>query len=167
MYQPYPDAAQMPADQRPPAPAPVRRAVMVMYAGAAASLLRAIADLVTRTELNSFVAARSRAAAVHLTASQTSATTNAALAVAVVIGIIGVGLWIFIARAAGKGSKAARVTGTVLFGLDTLALLVAPPDVGLSGPVLPKIFTVVVWLAGLVVVILLWLRSSRAFFRGE
>jgi hypothetical protein len=167
MYQPYPGEAQLPGEQRPPAPAPVRRAVMVMYAGAAASLLRAIADLVTRTELKNFVAARSRAAAVHLNASQISAATNVALAVAVVVGVISIGLWIFIARAAGKGSKAARITGTVLFGLDTLSLLVAPPDVGVSGPVLPKIFTGIVWLAGLVVVILLWQRRSRAFFRDE
>jgi len=40
MYQPYPGSdTQLPPAQRSPAPASVRNAVTVMYAGAAASLL--------------------------------------------------------------------------------------------------------------------------------
>jgi hypothetical protein len=35
MYQPYPGQTEMPQAQRPPAPAAVRNAVKVMYAGAA------------------------------------------------------------------------------------------------------------------------------------
>jgi hypothetical protein len=40
MYQPYPGATEMPAVQRPLAPKPVRSAVVIMYAGAAVSLVR-------------------------------------------------------------------------------------------------------------------------------
>jgi hypothetical protein len=186
MDQPYPDGAQKPRAQQSlgarqkagaqqpsgpqqpptPAPGPVRSAVMSMYAGAAASVVLVIADLVTRAELRSYIASRSRTAGAHPTASQITATTTTALAAGVVVGVISIGLWIFIARAAGKGSNRARITGTVLFGLDTVALLAGPPDIGVSGPTWPKIFTGLVWVAGLVAVILLWRRSSRAFFTG-
>lgn len=87
---------------------------------------------------------------------------------AVGLGVISIGLWIFIARAASNGSGGARIAGSVLFGLDTIALLAGPPELSLAGaqPVAARICTGIVWLAGLGAVILLWQRSSTAFFRG-
>ena len=46
MYQPH-RTAQLPEPQRPPAPAPVRTAVKVMYAGAAANLIYALVFIAT------------------------------------------------------------------------------------------------------------------------
>ena len=56
------------------------------------------------------------------------------MAFAVVIGILAVGLWIWMARANAKGRTWARVVASVLFGLNTLSVLlaVARPHVGLS-----------------------------------
>jgi hypothetical protein len=168
MYQPYPGSAEMSTSQRPPAPPAVRRAVVLMYAGAAVSLIRVVADVATRGELRAFVASRSQNSAVHLTASKISAAADVELVIAVAVGIISIGLWIFIARASRGGSTGARVTGTVLFGLDTLALLAGPMDVGIAGgqPALARVGTGAVWLLGLAVVVLLWQRRSSAFFRG-
>lgn len=137
-----------------------------MYAGAALSVIRLIADVATRASLRTIIS--SRTASQHLTAAQVSTGANGVLVLAVAIGVISIGLWIFVALASHNGSNAARVAGSVLFGLGTVALLTGPSDLGLAAaqPVLARICTGAVWLAGLGAVILLWQRSSSAFFRG-
>jgi hypothetical protein len=168
MYQPYPGAAEMPAAQRPPAPSPVRRSVVVMYAGAAVSLIRVIVDLATKASLKADIE-KAPHPGVALTASQVNAAVTVSIAAAVVLGLISLALWIVLARASAGGRKWAQVTGSVLFGLDTLALLVGPPGLGVTGdqPALAKLCTAVVWLTGLGAVVLLWQRSSRSFFDGR
>ena len=165
MYQPYPGGADRSAVDRP-TPSPVRQAVLVMYVGAALSVIRVIVVLVTKASLKADIASRAARAAVPLTASQINAAETAAIVFSVVVGVIGAGLWIVNARGSADGQKWAQVTGTVLFGLDTLALLIGPGGLGITGgqPVVDRICTAVVWLAGLSAVVLLWQRSSRGFF---
>jgi hypothetical protein len=115
MYQPYPGGAQMSEAQRPPVPASVRNAVTVMYAGAVASLLYAIVFLATLSATKSAIAKHSP----QLTAGQVNGMQHALMASAVVGGLIGAGLWIFIAWACKGGKSWARITGTVLFGINT------------------------------------------------
>jgi hypothetical protein len=169
MYQPYPGAAETSAVQRPSAPAPVRYAIVVMYVGAGLSLVRVIADLATRASLKTDITTKASHAAVPLTAAQISAAAATAIAVSVVVGLIGAGLWILNARGSAGGRKWAQVTGTVVFGLDTLALLAGPPGSGLTGsqPAADVLCTALIWLAGLAAVVLLWQRSSRSFFSGR
>jgi hypothetical protein len=168
VYQPYPGGPP-PADQRPPAPASVRYAVWLMYAGAAASLLKVTAVLVTWGTVRTAMRLALKNGARHVTPAPTASQLNAGitttLAVVVVTGLIAAGLWIFLARATRSGSGRARVTGTVLFALDTAALLIGPPDVGLrgAGALLARAGTVLVWLAGLGAVVFLWQRESSAF----
>jgi hypothetical protein len=59
--------------------------------------------------------------------------------------------------------------GSVLFGIDTVVLLIGPSDVGLhpAAAILPRIFVGIVWLAGLGAVVFLWQKNSRAFFRAR
>ncbi len=168
MYQPYPGGADTPPVQRPPAPAPVRAAVVVMYAGAAVSVVKVIADLATRASLKADVQ-NAPHGAVPVTASQVNAAVTASIAASVVLGLVSVGLWILNARGSAGGQKWAQVTGTVLFGLDTLALLAGPLGFGLTAnqPVVDRLCTALVWLAGLGAVVLLWQRGSRAFFSGR
>ena len=159
MYQPYPGSAQMPETRRPPAPASVRTAVRFMYAGAAASLVNMIIDLTTLNTTKSAIEKHSP----NLTASQVNAMQHAFTFGWLAGGLIGVGLWIFIARACQSGRSWARITGTVLFGiatLDAVAYLAQP----FAAPV--KIFASVVWLAGLGAVVFLWRGTSNAFFKG-
>lgn len=165
MYQPYPGEAQMPAAQRRLVPAPVRNAATVMYAGAVLSLARLVAVLLTKSSFKSDLE-KTTHGVVRLTAAQLNAEVTVAVVLSVLVGVISIGLWILIARAARDGRKWAQVTGTVLFGLDTLALLAGPPGLGIIGflPALDKLFTALVWLAGLVAVVLLWRGTSRAFF---
>jgi hypothetical protein len=88
---------------------------------------------------------------------------QALVASAIVGGLVGAGLWVFVARACHSGKGWARITGTVLFGIATvqgLSSLVAPEAALVKG------FWLVVWLVGLGAVVLLWQGSSSAFFTG-
>jgi hypothetical protein len=115
---------------------------------------------------------------------------------AIVSCLVPVALWLWMARANGRGRNWARILFTVLFGLATLTVTlisVVPPSViyisfpqsviGTSfvpavgmpfvpglGPVVPVLCGLVVpaltWLAGAAAVCLLWLPASSAYFRS-
>jgi hypothetical protein len=159
MYQSYPGSAQMPEIQRPPAPASVLTAVKFMYAGAAASLILAIIEVVTLKTTKSNFLKHSH----HLTLTQANGLQHALAIGAIAGGVISIAAWIFIARAAGAGKNWARITGTVLFGIatiDAISYLTVPFAV----PV--KVFVFVLWLAGLGAIVFLWRSASGAFFRS-
>ena len=160
MYQPYPAGTQMPELDRPPVPSQVKNAIRAMYAGAAATIVGVIIEILTVGATKTAIEKRSP----HLTASQVSSTQHVLIIGFVISGVIAVGIWIFIARACQNGNGWARITGTVLFCLatvDTIASAAAP----VASPV--KAWWPVIWLAGLVAVIFLWQRASTAFFKGE
>lgn len=159
MYQPYPGSeTQLPPTQRRPAPRTVRNAVTAMYAGAAASLLGIVVEVLTVNATKTAIEKRSPA----MTASQVSSTQHALIAGFVAGGVIAAAVWIFLAIACRRGHGWARITGTALFGLATL-----DTAVGLTVPLASavKIWSVLIWLAGLVAVVFLWRPASTAFFR--
>lgn len=152
-------------------PASVRIAVRLMYLGAAVSLIKAIVDLATLGATRSILVADLRAGArksgLSTPAGSLSSGATATLVTAFVLGLIGVGLWVLVARASGRGRDWARATGSVLFGLGTLALLIGPPDVGIRGPETAgtRIFAAIIWLIGLAAVVFLWQKDSSAFLK--
>jgi hypothetical protein len=159
MYQPYPTGAEMPEIQRPPVPSQVTNAVKVMYAGAVASLLGIVIDIITVNVTKSAIEKHSP----HLTASQLNTTQHSLIAGSAIGGVIAAALWIFIARNCLAGKNWARLVGTVLFAIctiDTAGAGIAP----LAGAV--KLWEAVVWLIGLTAVVLLWRRPSSEFFTG-
>jgi hypothetical protein len=161
MYQPYPTSGQMPAPQRPPVPNSVQTAVKLMYAGAALSLIELIVGLTTIGSLKSAIITAGKKAGKHYTATQVHSLEVTSVALGVIVGLIAIGLWLWMARASAGGHNYARIVGTVLFALNTLSLLanLARPHVGLS-----LVFTVLVWLVGLGAVIMLWRRESGEYF---
>lgn len=159
MYQPYPTGTQMPEPQRPPVPPQVANAVKAMYAGAAATVVGIVIEILTVNSTKAAIRKRSP----HLTASQVNASQHVLIIGFVIGGLIALAAWIILARACRDGKPWARITGTVLFGLATVDMIgsaVAPVAVAV------KAWWPVVWLAGLVAVIFLWQRASTAFFRG-
>jgi hypothetical protein len=157
MYQPYPSGAQMPEPQRPAPPPPVQMAVKLMYAGAALSAIDLIVGLVTIGSLKSAI----KKADPTFTSSQVHTAEVGLVAFTVIIGLIGIGLWIWMALANNSGKSWARIIGTVLFGLNTLfvVLSLVRPHASLG-----LVFGLVVWLAGLGAVILLWRPESSQYF---
>jgi hypothetical protein len=162
MYPRYP-GSDRPEPEPPRPPTTVRAAVVLMIAGAAASLGAGITALLTRSSLRHALAQTHA----HPTGSALTATVNAMTLMAVVLAIISVGLWLFVARGCQKGTKSARTTGTVLFGLDTLDLLIGPFGLHAAGVDATKILSGIVWLIGAATVALLWQRASTAFFHDE
>ena len=162
MYQPYPTSGEQPPEpQRPPIPSSVQTAVKFMYAGAALSLLELIVGVATIGSLKTAIQQAGQRAGKHYTSTQIHQLEVESVIFAVIVGVIAIGLWIWMARANQAGHSYARITGTVFFGLNTLFLFLglARPHVGLG-----LLFNLLVWLAGLGAVIMLWRRESGAYF---
>ena len=132
-----------------------------MLAGAAASLGTAIAAAATKSTLRRAL----EQSPAHPAGSALTTTVNAMTVMAVALGVISIGLWLLVARGCRRGSKPARITGTVLFGLDTLGLLIGPEGLHAPGAIATKILSGAVWLIGAGTVALLWQKSSTGFFR--
>ena len=161
-----------PESGRPPVPASVRNAVRLMYLGAAMSLTTVIVNLATeRTTRSAMLSALKagirKSGGVLPTASQFNSGVTDDAGPGVRARPDRAGLWIFVARGSRKGRDWARATASVLFGLDTLAVLIGPPDMGIRGPeaTVARIFAGIVWLIGLTAVVCLWRKDSGAFFK--
>jgi len=159
-YQPYPSGGQPVEPLRPPAPAPVLNAVKLMYAGAAVSTVSLIISLV---DIGGSKAAI-RKARPSLTTAQVNQLNTFIISLAIVSGLVGIALWLWMARANGQGKNWARILSSVLFGLATLDLIGVFSE---PKTVLSLIFPVLTWLIGLGAIWLLWRPESTAFFKPE
>jgi hypothetical protein len=160
-YQPYPTGgAAEPEPQRPAPPTPVLQAVKLMYAGAIVSAVSLIITLVTVGSLKTAI----HNADPSLSASKLHSAEVAAVAVAIIFGLIGIGLWLWMAYANKAGKNWARITATVFFGLDTLSVLTSFRQ---AEPVLSRLISILVWLIGLGAIVLLYQRESSAYFSAS
>jgi hypothetical protein len=159
MYQPYPSGDQQPVTPPGP-PQPVRTAVLLMYAGAALSAIEIIIGLLTISSLKNAIRSRYPG----YTSSQLHTAEVVGVTTVVVIGLIGVGLWLWMAWANGAGKSWARVVASVFFGLNTIDLLtlVARPHATLG-----LALAILVWLVGLGAILLLWQRESSAYYQAR
>jgi hypothetical protein len=169
-YQPYPTGGgsnQM--AQRPPQPSTLRNAVRLMWAGAALSLIGVIITVAFGTKIrnairNAAITANRTDARQHkaqLTAAQIHSLANATFLILIIFGIIGVLLWVWMAWANNRGSSWARVVASVLFALNTIALVF---EVGRASVSLISI--VLGWLIGLAAIILLWNRATTEYINS-
>jgi len=160
MYQPYPagDANPVGPVGRPPAPPSVLNAVKLMYAGAGLSALGLILEFIGLSGLKKAL----KDANPSLTTTQVHSLEVATVAIFAIVGLIGIGLWIWMAFANKAGNNWARIVSSVLFGLDTIFLLLGISRTGLQ---LGNVVSILVWLAGLGAIVFLWRRESSEFFQ--
>lgn len=171
---PYPGGAGAPP--RPPLPETVRRAFLCMLGGAALSAASAV---VTLTQLGQIRSAFEKGLPSDDPAMINSLAT-ATIVVAVVAALVEIGLWLWMAFAAKAGKNYARIVGTVFFGVNASGTLfgtagfVATSHNGATSSTLASSDTtlgqIVAWLmvlVGLAAVVLLWRRSSGAFFKPQ
>ena len=144
----------------------VRAAVKLMYAGAAVSTVNLILIMAMAADIRAYHALLGH----PLTAAQVSRLTAGSITVFIVWSLVPIAVWLWMARACGRGRNWARILSTVLFGVATLDLT-GPfgwPR-GFHGNVVPVAFgptiPVLCWLLGLTVVWLLWHPASRAYFK--
>jgi len=158
MYQPYPSSGKPVEPERPPAPPSVLNAVKLMYVGAAISTVSLVIALIDIGGTKDAI----RKACPSLTATQVNQLNTFIITLAIVSGVLGVALWLWMARANGQGRNWARILSTVLFGLATLDLFGV---INQPKTVLGLIFPVLTWLVGAGAVYFLWQRESSEFFK--
>ena len=159
MYQPYPGAAQMPQAEQKTTPPSVVTASRLMYAGAVASLIYGAGYLVSQSAIKTAIEKHSP----QLSATKVTSTQHALVVGGIAGAVIAAVLWVVIARACLRGRGWARITGSVLFGIFTVDVIVgsfAVPQL----TVLIKLLGLLSWVIGLGVIALLWRRESSAFF---
>jgi hypothetical protein len=157
MYQPYPSSGQAPEPTRSEPPASVVMAVRLMYAGAVVSALSLVVGLVTVGSLRDSL----HKSDPSLTPTQLHNLQTVVVIGSVFIGLISIGLWIWMALMNKAGKSWARIVASVLFGLDTLFLLLGVARAGAAAGTLVSILT---WLIGLGAIIFLWRRDSSEYF---
>ena len=97
-----------------------------------------------------------------LTPTQLHSAEVVAVAAAVIFGLVGIGLWLWMAYANKAGRNWARITSTVFFGIDTISLLAGLRQ---AEPVLTRVVSIVIWLIGLAAIVLLWRKESSELRR--
>jgi hypothetical protein len=157
-----PGNGKQPADEWAP-PQSVRRAVRLMYAGAATMTVFFITALATMGGFKNAVITANKTAKHPMTTSQINGYVTGYTLYVIVIGIISIGLWLWMARMNGQGKNWARITATVLLCLWT----VNTAGVVQTGVVQSMIFPVIAWLIGAAAIFYLWRQESGAFFGSK
>lgn len=155
----------------PPAPGSVARpqsvsnAVKLMYAGAALSVVSMILTPMStdgiRSQIEDAMAGQPNA----MTPEQIDGFVTFAVIMSLVFGLIGVGLWLLMAWANGKGKNWARIVATVLFALSAVSLLTSLPQIG-SAPLLVAVSGITT-VVGALAIYFLWRKDSSAWFQAQ
>jgi hypothetical protein len=153
-YQAQPTASA-PVDR----PSSVTRAVQLMYVGAALSVIGIIVAWATKSQLRDQLAK----ASTNLTSDQLDTAVTVSLGIATVVGLIAVGLWLWMAAANGAGKSWARVLATVLGGLSVVSTLVSLTNATGTSIALQLLSL----LLAVAILVLLWRPASSAYFRAK
>lgn len=150
-------------------PTSVRRAVWLMRIGAAASTVYLIFALaVTASEKSSLEKWNAQQPkAKQLTAAEINSTATYLIVSTIIVGLIAVALWIWMARMNSRGRSWARMTSSAFFILWTVY---AYSSVGsVRGPatlVVSTIIVLVIWLIGLCALFFLWRPDASEYFKS-
>jgi len=151
---------------KPPLPRTVQRAFVLMLVGAGLEVLNVALSFLFSHQVDQKIQQA-------LNTGTVTNTTNVNIASTATGGILGIGLWIWMAYVNRAGKNWARITGTVFFGISCLGIIgdviiVAAMSKWLGGIVYLLVAeNVLGWVVGLVVVILLWNRESGPYFKPQ
>src|SRR5215471_12073388 len=156
--QPYPSGAKEPVPSGPALPPPVQMAIRLMWIGAALSAISAIVAAATVSSL------RTAILKVHpaWSAAQVQSAERSQAFLFAFVGLVSVGLWLWMSFATRSGRPWTRIVATALFGVNTIYTALT-----LSATALGLVLVLLVWLVGLAATILLWRRPSSEFFRSS
>ena len=135
-------------------------AVKLMYVGAAVSTVSLIISVADIGGVKTAI----KKAKPSWTPAQVNQYDRFLITVAIVSGVIGIGLLLWMARANNQGKNWARILSTVLFCLATLDLIGVFSE---PKTLIGLVFPVLTWLVGLGAVFLLWRPESTAFFKSQ
>lgn len=159
-YPSYPGGAygyNAPAPVRPPMPNSVRIAVNLMFAGLAIGLLNMIIGL---TQIG---AVKNHLESLGYSETTINSDKGVFVASAVIGGLIGAGLWLWMALATRGGHNYARIVSSVFFGIGVLGSISNLASGWI--PAVDKIGSVATLLVGLLAIIFVWRGESGPYFR--
>jgi len=163
------DAAGSPAP-----PAPVHRAVRLMQAGAVVSTLSLIFTVIGSFSLkhNMMTANAQKLQQHQITASQISNTATGLIIYTILIGLISIGLWLWMARMNEAGRRWARITASVFFALWSLytysVLGELHGGVTVTGTLIVSLILILaLWVIGAATIFYLWRPASTAYFKAQ
>jgi hypothetical protein len=169
-YSPGPEPAGYPppppqvpygeARPKPTPPSSIMTAVKLMYAGAALAAIGFLTSLLTQDSVREQALER----APDLTESEVDAIVAFAIAFAVVVGLIGVLLWVWMAETNRRGKSWARVVATVLGALNVLLTLFGLFTGQYAGIVL--VFNLISAVLAAVILYLLYRPDSNAYYEA-
>jgi hypothetical protein len=151
-YAPRPDVPQ---------PMSVLQAVRLMWVGAAIS---AVGVLLTFTQTDAIREAIEDSDG-SLSESEVDTLVNVGIAFAVVFGLIGVGLWIWMAVTNGQGKAWARVVATGLGGLNIVGTLLNLTQPGTTA--LSTVLALVGLVLAAVILFLLYRPESSRYYEAK
>jgi hypothetical protein len=158
----------------PEPPASLLWAVKLMLVGAAVSTLFLLFGvIVTVSERNSLTNAliawnKTQPKSKQLTLSQIHSYVTVSIVTIIIVGLISVALWLWMARMNTAGKSWARITASVLFALWTFYTYQSIGATrGAATLVASTIIVLVIWLLGLGSLFFLWRPDSTAFYRSQ
>ena len=156
------------------APDTVQRAVKLMLAGAAASTVYLVFGvIVTAGQRNSLINAliannKTQPVSKQLTLSQIHTLATFYVVETVIIGLIAIALWLWMARMNSGPRNWARITASVFFLLWTYYTYVSIGQTrGAATLITSTVIVLLIWLLGVASLFLLWRPQSTAFFKGQ
>jgi hypothetical protein len=178
---PYPAFPQYPGGAvglppRPPLPQTVQRAHYCILAGGVLAILGIVATLTQTSAIRSAL----ETSDLNTDQNTINSLVTVTMVMACVIGLVEVGLWVWMAFATKAGRNWARVLSTVFFGLNAASAIIstlvyfANSSSSSSASTFTSADTtigqVAAWLeflAGLAAIILLWNKQSAAYFKPQ
>jgi hypothetical protein len=152
-------SAPTPAPQQPDS---IALAVKLMYAGAAVSLLSSLVSLLTLGSLRDTIEESVRETDPNASQSTLDAAYAFGIVSVVVLSLISVALWLWMAWKNGQGRSWARIVATVFGVINVLFLLGSFTQPGAT--TLSLTFGVILAVLGVAVLVLLWKRESSQYY---
>ena len=162
-----PDAGQWSSDSQPggyaptgPAeqPGPIRTAVMLMRLGAVLSAIGVLVTFLQTDAIRDAVEEADRS----LSESDVDSVVAFTLGFAVVVGLVSIGLWLWMAAANGQGKRWARTVATVLGGISIVLTLLSFSQDGTT--TLNVVVSLVSLALAAVILWMLWRPESTAYY---
>lgn len=155
------------------APATVRRAVRFMQVGAIGGALSLLFNVIGSFSLKSnMMSANAAKLKDHqVTASQISSTATALIVYTIIVGLVSIGLWLWMARTNAAGRNWARITASVLFALWSLYTysVIGELHGGVTITVtliISLVLIIALWVIGVATIFQLWRPASTAYFKA-
>jgi protein-S-isoprenylcysteine O-methyltransferase Ste14 len=145
-----------------------------MRAGAVVSALSLIFTVIGSFSLkHDMMTANAQKLADHqITASQISRTATGLIIYTIVIGLVSIGLWLWMARMNEAGRRWARITASVFFALWSLYTYSVIGElhggVTVTGTlIVSMILILALWVIGAMTIFYLWRPASTAYFKAQ